>query len=157
MPHASRMTAAHPTAVAVIDFRRQSMILEWNVLDGTWTACDVPPSLVHGIALIRASQPNICIYGRGGRLNLQMGPDHYELSEDSPRIKCTRSLASFGLRKRFAVESDTGRVLFSHSFWTGQGDDFFHWLAVNAADPEWRSTNRRRWSEGLDASVMRAC
>ena len=63
---------------------------------GTWTAYDVPPSLVHGVALIRAAQPNICVYGHAGRLRLQVGPDQYALSENSPRIKCTRGWASFG-------------------------------------------------------------
>jgi len=46
------------TTVSVIDFRRQSMVLQWHALGGTWTACDTPPALVHGIALIHATGPN---------------------------------------------------------------------------------------------------
>ena len=150
------MSANRLSIINVIDFRRQRLILEWNALGGTWTACDDPPALVHGVALIRASQPNFCIFGREGRLHLQVGPDHFALSENSPRIRCTRGFMSFGLRKRFTIESSTGGVLFSHSFWTGQGDHFFRWLALRAADPEWRSANGRRWSEGVEASVLRA-
>jgi hypothetical protein len=141
---------------SVIDFRRLSMVLKWHVLGGTWTAYDAPPSLVHGVALIRAGQPNICIYGLSGRLRLQVGPDQYALSENSPRIKCTRGVASFGLRRRFTVESTTGGVLYSHSYWTNKGEDFFRWLASRAQDPDWRATAGRQWSDGLSAAALRA-
>jgi len=94
-------------SVSVIDFRRQRVVLQWHVLGGTWTACDLPPALVHGIALIRPSQPNICIYGHGGRLRLQVGPEQFALAENSPRIRCSRGVASFGLRRRFNVVSST--------------------------------------------------
>jgi hypothetical protein len=143
-------------SVSVIDFRRQSMVLQWHVLGGTWTAYDVPPSLVHGVALIRAAQPNICVYGRAGRLRLQVGPEQYALSENSPRIRCSRGWASLGLRRRFTVESSTGGVLFSHAYWTNQGEDFFRWLAARAQDPEWRTTIGRQWSEGVPAAVLRS-
>jgi hypothetical protein len=142
--------------VSVIDFRRQSMILQWHVLGGTWTAYDNPPALVHGVALIRAAQPNICIYGYGGRLRLQVGPDQFALSENSPRIKCSRGVVSFGLRRRFTVESTTGGVLFSHAYWTNQGEDFFRWLASRAQDPDWRTTTGRRWTEGVSAPELRS-
>ncbi len=144
--------------VPVIDFRRHSMVLQWHVLGGTWTAYDTPPSLVHGVALIRAAQPNICVYGRGGRLRLQVGPDQFALSENSPRIKCTRGVASFGLRRRFTVESTTGGVLFSHSYWTSArgGEDFFRWLAARAQDPDWRTAMARRWTDGMSAPVLRS-
>lgn len=114
-----------PDSVAVIDYRRHGMVLQWQILSGQWVACDVPPALVHGVALIRPSGPNICIYGRGGRLHLQVGSDQFALAETSPRIKFGRGLASFGLRKRFSVESSTGAGLFGHTYWGGQGDDFF--------------------------------
>jgi hypothetical protein len=143
-------------SVSVIDFRRHSMVLQWHVLGGTWTAYDVPPSLVHGVALIRAAQPNICVYGRAGRLRLQVGPEQYALSENSPRIKCSGGWASLGLRRRFTVESSTGGVLFSHAYWTNQGEDFFRWLATRAEDPEWRTTIGRQWSEGVAAAVLRS-
>jgi hypothetical protein len=150
------MASNHPAAISVIDFRRQSMMLEWHASSGTWTACDVPPPLVHGVALIRASQPNICLFGHGGRLHLQVGPNQYALSEDSPRIKCTRGLASFGLRRRFVVESSTGSALFSHAYWSGQGNAFFLWLAARAEDPDWRVESGRRWSEGVEAGMLRS-
>jgi len=150
------MASTQPSAIPVIDFRRQSMMLEWHASSGTWSACDVAPALVHGVALIRASQPNICVFGRAGRLHLQVGADQYALSENSPRIKCTRGWPSLGLRKRLTVESSTSGILFSHAYWTGQGDDFFRWLAARAEDPDWRAANGRRWSEGVEAAVLRS-
>ena len=55
MRHAASMASADSTTISVLDFRRHSMVLQWHALGGTWTACDTPPALVHGIALIRAS------------------------------------------------------------------------------------------------------
>lgn len=154
------MSPDNAGTVSVVDFRRQSMVLQWHILGGTWTAFDTPPSLVHGIALIRAAQPNICVYGHGGRLRLQVGPDQFALSENSPRIKCTRGVASFGLRRRFTVESTTGGVLFSHPYWTAHlthdGEDFFRWFAVRAQDPDWRTATGRRWTDGVSAPVLRS-
>lgn len=143
-------------SVSVIDFRRLTMVLQWHLLGGTWTAYDAPPSLVHGVALIRAAQPNICIYGLGGRLRLQVGPDQFALSENSPRIKCTRGVASFGLRRRFTVESSTGGVLYTQAYWSNQGEDFFRWLAARAQDPDWRAAAGRQWSEGVSPAALRA-
>jgi hypothetical protein len=148
--------ATHSPTVAVIDFRRQSMVLKWHAPGGTWTAYDEPPALVHGVALIRASQANICLFARDGRLQFQVGPDQFSLSEDSLRIKSSRDLASFGLRRRFSIESGSGSVLFMHSYWTGQGDDFFAWLASQADDPSWRAASGKHWSEGVKASVLRS-
>jgi hypothetical protein len=144
------------TTISVIDFRRRSMVLQWHALGGTWTAYDIPPALVHGIALIRAAQPNICVYGQAGRLRLQVGPDQYALSENSPRISCTRGLASFGFRRRFTVSSSTGAVLYNYAYWTNQRHDFFRWLAAKAEDPDWRVASGRRWSEGVPATVLRS-
>ena len=96
MRHAPRMADVRLPIINVIDFRRQRLILEWDATGGTWKACDVPPLLVHGVALIRASQPNICIFGRDDRLCLQIGTEQFKLSETSPRIKCTRGLMYFG-------------------------------------------------------------
>ena len=142
--------------IPVIDFRRHSMVLEWNTFGGTWTAFDVPPALVHGVALIRASQPNICLYARDGRLHLQVGLDQYALSDSSPRIKWNRDMASLGLRRRFTLESSAGEVLFTHAYWSDQGDEFFAWLASRAADPGWRTATGRLWSEGVNAAVLRS-
>ena len=150
------MAPDNGASISVIDFRRHSMVLRWNALGGTWTACDTSPPLVHGIALIRASQPNICVYGQAGRLRLQVGPHQFALSEDSLRIRCTRRMASFGFRRRFTVESSTGGVLYSLAYWTNQHHDFFHWLAAKAEDPDWRVASGRQWSEGVDATALRA-
>jgi hypothetical protein len=150
------MASDNSATIPVIDFRRHSMVLQWHSLGGTWTACDTPPQLVHGIALIRASAPNICVYGQAGRLRLQVGANQYALSENSPRISCTRGLASFGFRRRFTVESSTGGVLYSYSYWTTQHHDFFRWLATKAEDPDWRATSARQWSDGLKAATLRS-
>jgi hypothetical protein len=150
------MASDNTITISVLDFRRHGMVLQWHAPGGTWTACDTPPPLVHGIALIRASQPNICLYGQAGRLRLQVGTNQYALSENSPRINCTRGLATFGFRRRFTVESSTGGVLYSYAYWTSQHHDFFRWLSAKAEDPDWRVTSGRRWSEGLAAAVLRS-
>lgn len=150
------MAPDNVTTISVIDFRRHSMVLQWHALGGTWTAFDNPPPLVHGIALIRASQPNICVYGHAGRLRLQVGPNQYALAENSPRISCTRGLASFGFRRRFTVRSSTSGVLYSYAYWTMQHHDFFRWLSNKAEDPDWRTTSGRQWSEGVPAASLRA-
>jgi hypothetical protein len=155
MAHASGMGRDNHTIVPVIDFRRHSMVLEWHTLGGTWTAYDVPPPRVNGIAFIRPSLPNVCLYGRDGRLCLQIGPDQFELSETAPRIRCSRGFASFGLRRRFTVESATGEILYSYAYWTRRGADFFRWLATNAANPEWRATSGRQWSGGVRSAELR--
>lgn len=153
------MDPDNAATVSVLDFRRQGMVLQWHVPGGTWTAHDTPPGnsapLVHGMALIRASQPNICVYGHAGRLRLQVGAQQYALAENSPRISCTRSWASFGFRRHFTVESSAGGVLYSHAYWTNQHHDFFRWLASKAEDPDWRAASARQWSEGLTAMVLR--
>jgi hypothetical protein len=156
MRHAAGMAPDNAATIPVLDFRRRRMVLNWHALGGTWTACDNPPLLLHGIALIRVSQPNICVYGHAGRLRLQVGPNQYALAENSPRINCTRGLASFGFRRRFTVESSTGGMLYSYAYWTNQHHDFFRWLATNAEDPDWRVTCGRQWSEGLAAAALRA-
>jgi hypothetical protein len=156
MRHAADMPSDNATTFPVIDFRRHSMVLQWHALGGTWTACDSPPSLVHGVALIRASRPNICVYGQGGRLRLQVGPHQYGLAENSPRISCVRGLASFGFRRRFSVESSTGGMLYSYAYWTTQHHDFFRWLATKAEDPDWRATSARQWSDGITAAALRS-
>jgi hypothetical protein len=149
------MASDNAATIAVIDYRRHSMVLQWHTLGGTWTACDTPPQLVHGVAMIRASLPNICVYGHAGRLHLQVGPNQFALAENSPRISCTRGLASFGFRRRFTVQSSTGAVLYSYGYWTNQHHDFFRWLAAKAEDPDWRTASGRLWSEGVPATALR--
>ena len=143
------------TLIPVVDFRRQGMALQWHTLGGTWTACDSPPSLVHGIALISPTGPNICVYGQGGRLKLQIGPNQYAMAENSPRVNCTRGIASFGFRRRFVVRSGSGGILFSTAYWANHGRDFYGWLADKAEDPDWRLACGHQWSEGLAAAALR--
>jgi hypothetical protein len=150
------MVPTIPPNIPVIDYRRHSMVLEWNPADGTWAACDVPPPIVYGVALIRASQPNICLYARGGLLQLQVGAIQFTLPESEPHIKWSRGLASLGPRRRFTIESDAGEVLLSHVYWTSQGDEFFEWLAARAAAPGWRASAAQRWSLGVEPSVVRS-
>jgi len=144
------------SSIPVIDFRRQSMLLEWNSANGTWTAFDDPPALVHGIALIRASNPNICLFGRYGQLHLQVGPEQYSLAPDTPRLAWSRGPATIGLRRRFSVVSIDGATLLSHAYWNGQGDEFFSWLVARAADLKWRTETARQWSEGVKPVVLRS-
>ncbi len=150
------MPSVSSTSVAVIDYRRRSMVLRWLAPAGTWSAMEEPPALVHGIAWIQPSQPNICLYGQAGRLLLQIGTDQYALAENSPRIKCVPDWLTLGLRRRFIVESSTGGVLFSHAYWPGRTPDFFRWLAAKAEDPDWRMASGRQWSEGVTVAILRA-
>jgi hypothetical protein len=156
MGHAADMASGNATTIPVLDFRRHSMALQWHAPDGTWTPCDATPPLVHGIALIRVSQPNICVYGHAGRLRLQVGANQYALAENSPRITCRRGWASFGFRRRFTVESSAGGALYSYAYWTNQHHDFFRWLATKAEDPDWRATKGRQWSEGVAPAALRS-
>jgi hypothetical protein len=144
------------SSIPVVDFRRQSMVLQWNAVNGTWTAFDDPPALVHGVALIRAAKPNICLFGRDGRLYVQVDSDQYAMTQDEPRLAWRRGSATFGLRRRFTVESRDGALLCGHAYWNGQGDEFFSWLVARAADPRWRETNARRWSDGVQPAVLRS-
>jgi hypothetical protein len=156
MAHAAGMASVSSMSIAVIDYRRRSMVLKWHASGGTWTACEELPALVHGIAWIQPSQPNICVYGQAGRLLLQIGPDQYALAENSPRIKCVADWRSLGFRRRFIVESSTGGVLFSHSYWPHRTADFLLWLATKAEDPDWRAACGRQWSEGVTSAVLRS-
>ena len=154
MAHAAAMISEN-AVIAVIDFRRRRMVLQWHAQNGSWTAFYDPPMLVHGIALIRATPPNICLFGHGGRLRLQIGANQFALAENSPLIRCSRHLWSLGLRSRVVVESSTGGILFSRGYWAGHGPDFFRWLARVAEDPDWRATTGRSWSDGLSAQALR--
>jgi hypothetical protein len=132
-----------------MDFRRRNLVLQWHALGGTWTACEYPPALVSGVALISPTGQNICVYAQGGQLTLQIGPTLYLIEETSPRILCRGNFLLFGLRRRFLVKSATGQVLFSYRYWRGQNRDFFRWLALNASSPGWRTQCARQWSEGI--------
>jgi hypothetical protein len=140
--------------VHVMDFRRRNLVLQWHALGGTWTACEFPPALVHGVALIRGAGPNICVYGQAGRLTLQIGLTQYELREKSPRVSCRGGWLLFGLRRRFLVKSSAGGILFSYRYWRRQGRDFFRWLARQAGSPGWCATSGRQWSDGVSPAVL---
>jgi hypothetical protein len=140
--------------IHVMDFRRRNLVLQWHALGGTWTACEFPPALVHGIALISAAGPNICVYGRNGRLTLQIGPEQYTLEEGSPRIYCRSGWMLFGLRRRFLVKSSTEGILFSFRYWRGQGRDFFRWFAQQASNPKWRADSGKQWSDGISPAAL---
>jgi hypothetical protein len=138
----------------VLDYRRRNMLLHWHPLGGTWTPCEFPPPLVHGVALISATGPNICVFGEAGRLLLQIGPNQYPLAENSPRITCRGGWILLGLRRRFTVRSSNGGLLYSHRYWRSPGGDFFRWLAQQAADADWRVVCGRQWSEGVEPSAL---
>jgi len=144
------------TTVAVIDFRRHRMVLQWHALAGTWDTYENEPALVHGVAYIHPGQPNICVFGQGGRLRLQIGLQKYILSENSPLIKCIPAFMSFGLRQRFIIESSTGDLLYKATYWKSQTEDFYLWLAEHAANPNWRNNSALKWSEGVTPAAIRA-
>ena len=144
-----------PNTIAVVDFRRSRLLLEWHARDGSWKACDDPPALLHGIALIRPNQENVCLFGHDGQLWLQVGAQQFELHDSEPALSCTRPAAGFGLRRTFLVAGADGAELFSHSYWIHQGRDFFQWLADKAQAPDWRAAAAQRWSEGVDAAELR--
>ncbi len=156
MTNAPGVSSGQTTIVPVIDFRRHSMVLQWHTLGGTWAAYDIPPPLVNGIALIRPSLPNVCVYAQDGRAHRQSGPNHYALSQAATRIRCTRGIARCGVRRRCTVESSGGDLLYSHAYWIGSGQDFFRWLAAKASDQDWRAKTGRRWSEGVASAALRS-
>src|ERR1700759_3899137 len=139
--------------VAVVDFRRTGMVLNWHTLGGTRTACDVRRSLVHGIALIRPDQPNMCLYAQGGQLTLQIGPNAFAVDPDAPRISCTLDLLSLGFKRRFRLERDRA-TLYSYAYWQAQGADFFVWLAESSKDPGCRRECARQWSQGVPPAQL---
>jgi hypothetical protein len=149
------VTRALATPIPVIDFRRHRMVLHWQTQDGTWTPSDEAVAIVHGIAMIRGTPPNVCLYALDGRLRLQIGLAQFALAENSPRIRCFADPASLGLRRKFIVESSTSGVLYRLAYWPGRGPDFFRWLAFKAQDPDWRAAAGRRWTEGVPADALR--
>jgi hypothetical protein len=142
--------------IPVIDFRRRRMTLEWHAQNGTWTDNDNPPALVHGVGFIRAAGPNICLYAHAGSLWLQIATNQYTLSAPALLVRCSRSMASLGLRQHFSVASAGAGVLFSHSYWTQHKDDFFLWLATQIKDPGWHRRTAERWTVGLTPAALRA-
>jgi len=139
----------------VIDFRRRRLSLQWDVATGTWSAYDEPPGIVHGVGFIRAAGPNICLYAQGGELQLQVDTQLIPISGTAPRISCTPSLPTFGLRRNFRVVAADGSLLLGIGYWASRQNDFFQWLAAAARQPDWRRRTASRWTEGLTPSVLR--
>ncbi len=145
-----------PHSVAVIDYRRRGMLLAWHPASASWSGLESSPQWVHGVALIRGTPPNICLYGFEGRLILQIGTDQHVLDGRHPRVRCARSIASLGLRCRFWIEGDDGKVAYRQAFWAGERRNYFAWLAHRIADPGWCEAASREWSSGVTASVLRS-
>ncbi len=150
------MNADGARSIAVIDFRRRGMLLGWHPANATWTGLETPPRWVHGVALIRGTPPNICLYAADGRLSLQIGAERHVLDAHGPRVRCARALTSLWLRRRFWIEGADGAVAYGHTYWPGGGSDFFVWLARRAADPAWRERAAREWSNGVEAAALRS-
>jgi hypothetical protein len=165
--------------ISVLDFRRRRMAVQWNIESGAWISHEEAPALVHGIALIRPSCANVCLYGHDGSLILQIGPDHHVLAESgavhtgavhtgavhtgalqtgAPArivIKCARVALSLGLRREIAVKPGNGAALFTHQYWIDRHPDFFKMLADKTASDEWRATSARSWSDGVSSTQLR--
>lgn len=141
--------------IPVIDFRRRRLSLQWYAPTGTWTAYDEPPAIVHGVGFIRATGPNVCLYALNGELRLQVDARVYALYGPVPRISCSRSVSSLGLRRRFRLTAEDGSLLSSVSYWAHKHNDFFHWLAAAAKQPDWSRRTAERWTEGLSPTLLR--
>jgi len=131
------------------------MSLLWEAATGSWSAYDEPPGIVHGVGFIRASGPNACLYAEGGELRLQVDTQVFTLSGSEPRISCTRSLRTLGLRRRFRLQAPQGGVLFSIGYWATRQNDFFLWLASVARQADWRRRTAERWTVGLSPALLR--
>lgn len=141
--------------VAVIDFRRRRLALQWDLASGAWVPLDEPPAIVHGVAYIRATGPNICLFASGNELKLQIDARVHPLSDPLPRISCPRSIASLGLRRRFRLATPDGTVLFRTAYWAKSRNDFFLWLATAARQPDWFRRAASRWTDGITPAELR--
>lgn len=130
------------------------MSVRWNIGTNSWTAHEEAPALVHGIAMIRATLPSICLYGFEDQLHLQLGGEHFLLTADQPQISCSKELLSGGLRRIFTLQA-VGTALYTERYWALSGPDFFALLAHKSADPDWRSTSAKLWSAGIDSAQLR--
>jgi len=147
------------------------MAVQWNIENGAWVSHEEAPALVHGIALIRPSFANICLYGHDGSLILQIGAVHHVLAETGAvqtgavptgapadagiAIKCSRVALSLGFRREIAVKSAHGSALFTHQYWIGSHPDFFKLLADKSASADWRALSARTWSAGVSSAQLR--
>ncbi len=143
-------------AIPVIDFRRSRMTLRWHPEDGTWDAYDEAPALVHGVALIRPTGQNFCLYGHAGSLVLQAGAQQFTFAAGEPRLSCARTWSSVGLRREFRIRGGAAGEPLRYSYWAHPLPDFLVWLAARAADPQWSQETGQRWTEGLSDGALRA-
>ncbi len=141
--------------IAVADFRRRGMILEWRAASATWTGLEAPPPQVHGVALIRGVPPNVCLYAIDGRLCLQIGIERFVLDAHEPRLGSRADWLTFGLRRRFSVIPAHGAARVTHTYWRGSDGHFFAWLARRAADAAWRAKAAAEWSQGVEPATVR--
>ena len=151
------MASDNAGTVSVIDFRRQSMVLQWHVLGGTWTAYDVPPSLVHGVALIRA-RPAEHLRVRPRRPVAPAGR--------TEAVRAVREFAAHQMHARhrrvsaFAGASPSNRAPAACCSATRIGPIkariFSAGWRRRAQDPDWRVAVGRQWSEGVAAPVLRS-
>ena len=149
------MTADAAHIITVLDFRRRRMAVRWDVAKATWASHEEAAALVHGIALIRPGQAAVCLYGHAGQLILQIGDLQLALRETDPKISCEPELLSAGLRRSFRIVAGAGGTLYSERYWAGNAPDFLRLLAQQAADPQWRSSCARLWTDGIDAAALR--
>jgi hypothetical protein len=141
--------------ITVLDFRRRRMAVRWDIAKATWTSHEEAVALVHGIALIRPDQPGVCLFGYAAQLTLQIGDLQLALGESAPVISCEPELLSAGLRRVFRIEAPAGGTLYEERYWAGNAPDFLRALAEKAADPQWRLSCARLWSDGVEPALLR--
>ena len=129
-------------------------MLQWHPQGGTWTFYDNPPATVHGVACIRATGPNICVFAQDGRLTLQIGTLQHRFAGPAPRLRFTRTPFGLGFHRRFRVQSEDGETLFNHGYWSAERRDFFRWLAAAASSPAWPEALAQRWSAGVPSPEL---
>ena len=159
------MSETFQSTVAVLDFRRRRMSVQWNIASGDWSAHEEAPALVYGLALIRPGAGNNCLYGHDGALILQIGADQHVLADTvsmdgSPTdsaisIHCNRIALSVGFRREILVQSGDGAELFRHQYWIGSDPDFFKLLADKTASMAWRLLSASSWSAGVSSALLR--
>ena len=125
-----RGSGDNAATIPVVDFRRQSMVLQWHALGGTWTACDTPPAAGarhcvdprHAAQYLRLWTRRHACGCRSARTNMRWR----KIRRESAARAAWQASAFAGASPS---RSSTGGMLFSHSYWTNQAQDFFRWLA----------------------------
>ena len=138
------------TTISVIDFRRHSMVLQWHALGGTWTACDTPPALVHGIALIRASRTQYLRVWSGRALAPAGRPESIRVGGKFAAHQLHARLGQLRISPALH-RRDRAPAACCSAIPIGpiKARISYRWLADKAEDPDWRVTSGRQWSEGV--------